>query len=630
MPPTVGLTRLYYHCDHPQDGTQSHGRRTILLPRGATLRTDTWFNGFFERYWREYTNLRTLELRACVSGTGILRIYRRSAYQPAAPARESLAGAAGWQPSLLREIDFTGESRELRIEIADTLPPHEAAGLLFFEIVSQSSPVILHRAEWIARDVSAKPTQLVAGYCTFNRASLLLANVAALLEDTEVAEVLARVAIVDQGEQRVRAHPDYALLAESAGDRLQLVEQDNFGGAGGFTRCLLEATEIGNATHVLLMDDDAVIEPECVLRAAAFLSLARQDLAVGGYMLDQRRPRELFEVGSRYSPERMRIDEPICHRVDRPDGLTPFLDIRHGHFNGWWFFAFPLALLDHVGLPLPLFLRGDDVEFGYRLLRAGVPTAFLPGVAVWHESFELKGRGWQPFYELRNLLIIGALHFPPMSGANRARRFFSRLLDELLIYDYYESWLLCEAVAAYLHGPKGLRIAPRLVHDRLLAAGENLASRTQPRASGLRMGVRARPPSSLTTIRARRLWLVLRNAVLPSPPRDTPPRNVIRADGEQWYTVSDTDVLAVDETSRKDLVILRRSRGRFVWLLLRGLWLALRLFGSHRRTVRRWRKETPAITTPQFWGEYLAFSTSPERERRDSTPRRSRSGLVGA
>src|SRR6185437_8080062 len=194
-----------------------------------------------------------------------------------------------------REIDFTGESRELRIEIADTLPPHEAAGLLFFEIVSQSSPVILHRAEWIARDVSAKPTQLVAGYCTFNRASLLLANVAALLEDTEVAEVLARVAIVDQGEQRVRAHPDYALLAESAGDRLQLVEQDNFGGAGGFTRCLLEATDMGNATHVLLMDDDAVIEPECVLRAAAFLSLARQDLAVGGYMLDQRRPRELFE-----------------------------------------------------------------------------------------------------------------------------------------------------------------------------------------------------------------------------------------------------------------------------------------------------------------------------------------------
>ena len=40
------------------------------------------------------------------------------------------------------------------------------------------------------------------------------------------------------------------------------------------------------ATHVLLMDDDAIVEPESILRAAAFLSLARGDVAIGGHMLD--------------------------------------------------------------------------------------------------------------------------------------------------------------------------------------------------------------------------------------------------------------------------------------------------------------------------------------------------------
>ena len=27
------------------------------------------------------------------------------------------------------------------------------------------------------------------------------------------------------------------------------------------------------------------------------------------------------------------------------------------HYNAWWFFAFPLRLVDKVGLPMPLFIR---------------------------------------------------------------------------------------------------------------------------------------------------------------------------------------------------------------------------------------------------------------------------------
>ena len=139
-------------------------------------------------------------------------------------------------------------------------------------------------------------------------------------------------------------------------------------------------------------------------------------------------------------------------------------------------------MLDRVGLPLPLFLRGDDLEFGCRLMRNGVPTVSLPGVAVWHEPFERKGRGWHAFYELRNQLIVGALHFP-----TRAARppwpagFFSRLLDELLAYDYYESWLLCEAAAAYLRGPMALRNPPLSVHQ--LSSGDAGETRAADAAS---------------------------------------------------------------------------------------------------------------------------------------------------
>ena len=592
MPPRRGLTRLYcrFHGERPR----RRGRRAIVLPRGTVLRTDTWFNAFFESYWREHTHVAELALRLRVSGTGIVRIYRCSSCRN----------------DLLREIDFSGQNQELRVELADA-PPSRRFGLLFFELEAHSSRLVMHQAEWTARAIVARSTRLIAGICTFNRASQLIRNVTALLSDQDVAAILERVIVVDQGREKVRDHPGFAALAQTAAGRLQLVEQDNRGGSGGFTRCLLEAQNDESATHVLLMDDDIIPEPESVLRAAAFLSLARGDLAIGGHMLDCYRPRQLVESGSRYLPERIRIDEPRRRRLDRAGDLLPFLEARSRHYNGWWFFAFPLELLDRAGLPLPLFLRGDDLEFGCRLMRQGVPTVALPGVAVWHEPFERKGRGWHAYYELRNLLIVGALHFPIVRAATVARQFLSRLLDELLAYDYYESWLLCEAAAAYLRGPKELLRPPHAVQQHLQAMGEKLASKI--RAGSVSDGYSvadASGSSPLVPFRVWRWWLVLRNLLLPSPSSEDRPRKMLQGSGEQWYDVGNADVVGVAEPHRTGVVVLRRSRSRFVRLLLRGCWLALRLLGGHRSAVRRWRASVPMLTSRRFWTEHLHRPTS--------------------
>ena len=57
------------------------------------------------------------------------------------------------------------------------------------------------------------------------------------------------------------------------------------------------------------------------------------------------------------------------------------------HFNGWWYCAIPAGVFREHGLPLPVFLGGDDMEYGARLFSRGVPTVSLPPVAVWHEPF---------------------------------------------------------------------------------------------------------------------------------------------------------------------------------------------------------------------------------------------------
>jgi galactofuranosylgalactofuranosylrhamnosyl-N-acetylglucosaminyl-diphospho-decaprenol beta-1,5/1,6-galactofuranosyltransferase len=577
MPAEPGLGRLYFRAGR-RGGVRPCGRRSAVVRRGASLRTDTYFNGFFEGHWRKYTALGRLDLRVCVSGAGVLRLYRRH---------------ADGRRALLRVVRFAGRGRELGVEV----PPGDA-GLLFFEARALSR-LVLHRAEWVARGAVARPAPLAVCYCTCDREAMLLRNVAALLEGPAVAAVI----VVDQGGRKVREHPDWPAVAARAGGRLRLVEQDNRGGAGGFTRGLLEAETMG-AAHVLLMDDDATAAPEAVCRAAAFLGLARGDVAVGGQMLDLRRPCELAETAGRYRPDHVRVTEPLRRRMDRTSGLNALIRPEEGHYNGWWFFAFPLRLLDRVGLPLPLFLRGDDVELGCRLLRAGVPTVSLPGVAVWHEPFECKGHGWQPYYELRNLLIVGALHFPARGGAAVARRFLSRLLDELLAYDYGEAWLLCEAVAAYLRGPDELRRPPGPAHARLRAAHAALAPEAMPCGVTLPAVRPAPPPAGPWSRRARRLGQVVRNLVRPGPPADALPAGVLRPADEQWYVIAGHDVVAVAGPGGRPLV-LRRARGRFVRLLLRGVWLALRLLGGQRRSVRRWCQGAPALTGRPFWGAYL-------------------------
>ncbi len=78
MPPRRKLTRLYCRFRGGPARSRRQDRRGILLTRGTALRTDTWFNAFFESYWREYTYLSELVLQLRVSGAGTLRLYRSS------------------------------------------------------------------------------------------------------------------------------------------------------------------------------------------------------------------------------------------------------------------------------------------------------------------------------------------------------------------------------------------------------------------------------------------------------------------------------------------------------------------------------------------------------------------------
>ncbi len=448
---------------------------------------------------------------------------------------------------------------------------------------------------------------MVAGYCTFNREKFLLANVRALLEDPEVADSLERVVVVDQGTNAIRDHGDFDEVADLAGPKLQVVEQDNFGGAGGFTRSILEARGMDGATHMLLMDDDAVTEPESVFRAVAFQSLAIEDMGVGGQMLDLLRPKEVYESGALIDPGSLGVRSPI-HRLhaEASDAMTPFLEVAYVHYNAWWFFAFPLRLVDRVGLPLPVFIRGDDVEFGYRLHQAGVTTATVPGLGIWHEPFYLKRGSWQAYYDLRNMLILTSLHFG-ISKQHATRSFLRRLITQLLSLNYFEAAILCEAADDYCRGPAIADAHPSVFHQKLLDLKRELAPAAVARSRCLPVVAPGPPPRTRGGVRNHLLRCLLRQFTAPSPPLAAEPGLVVPDEYARWWFLAQQDVVAAEDWHTEDHRVYRRSRESFLKIFKQGLRSALRLYRSHDRVVAEWRASTDRLTSADFWNRYLGI-----------------------
>ena len=593
------LQDLYYRVDRPLSGRTfeptSPDRFAMTLERGFKLITDTYFNSFFECYWRRFTRLGRLQLRVEVSGRGTVLLVRRS-----------LASGI----CILETQEFDGDDLALTFEVPEPNLHHREVGSLHFDLVARAGRVRLHRAEWVAVDVESEPMGLVAGYCTFNREKFVLANVLSLLADPGVARNLERIVVVDQGTARVREHADFAEVAALAGDRLLVVEQDNYGGTGGFTRSILEAQSMPDASHMLLMDDDAVTEPESVFRAAAFQALAREDMGVGGQMLDMLRPMEVYESGALLDPGSLGVTTPV-HRLHAVpvENLAKFLEVSYTHYNAWWFFAFPLRLVEKVGLPLPVFIRGDDVEFGYRLYQAGVTTATVPGLGIWHEPFYLKRGGWQAYYDLRNMLVITSLHHP-LPPKHLAKTFLRRVIMQLLSLNYSEAEILCEAADDYGKGPSFLETNPQEIHRKVVALKRATPSEAVPRSRCLPPLTPSPPPMSLNQRRRHLIRSLIAQFIRPTPPPSVQPGCVIPDEYARWWFLAGVDVVAAEDWHTEDHRVYRRSRESFRRIFARSLKVAWRLYREQGRVGAEWRAAAGRLTSTDFWNRYLAI-TSP-------------------
>jgi len=582
-------------------------RRSAVISAGRRVSFATYFNAFPASYWRRWTTIDSVVLRIRIAGESSVILYRSTARGHSHP---------------IETIRVESDEPET-IERALPLTLFIDGGWYWFDIVAGPKGTTLIEAEWLAETEAAAPGTVSIGITTFNTPEFMLEGLRTLGDATEVHGLLDKIYVIDQGTNRVSDQPGFADAARRFGDRLQVVEQGNIGGSGGFARAMDETVRAGQSEYVILMDDDVKLDPEGILRAATFADLACKPTIVGGHMFSLYDRSLLHAFAEVVNPNRwwweLAPNTKGRHDFGRRNlRNTPWLHRRaDADYNGWWMCLIPTRIIRELGLAMPVFIKWDDAEYGVRARKHGYPTVSLPGVASWQVPWDDKDndRDWQAYFLLRNRVICALLHSPEPRSGKLIAESLKRQLQSLLSMQYSTVALRLLAIEDVLSGPdhlhreigtklKQLRECQQQFTDARNAA--DLESFPPPR----RRAPEAVRDSTTPTNKLNLLTKVVSGTLRQfwSPPKGAMkrPQMALPFQDASWWVLVRLDSALVSTAEGKGAAWYRRNPALF-----RSLgWLSWRM---HRRLRRQWpqlsakyRAAAPELTSPQKWRETFA------------------------
>lgn len=404
--------RLFYNCFGPAGVSDKEG--VFCLNRNASIHFNTYYNAFSLGKWRRHTKLSSLRL--CVNVKGKLKLELRHKASVSSSENDLIVS---------KLVDFD-EPTEVILDAAPVFSK-DLLGLLWLEVSGLQDGCEISDARFETDKVPHDWPKLLMSITTFRREAAVEKTVQRIeqyLENAPCREHI-RLLVVDNG--------DSAEIKGSVFTRC--IPNANLGGAGGFSRGLIEAEATG-FTHVLFMDDDANIHMESLHRTYMLLALCEDpNLSVAGALVTEREPWRLWENGAHFDG----ICKAQYHALDLRDPLkVARMEIEttrpapSNFYGGWWFFAFPVAVVERY--PFPFFVRGDDVNFS---LSNPFTMTTLNGVTSQAEDFTDKESPLNWYLDLRSHMVHH-LTVPELErGALRlARTPINFILRNLIRFQY--------------------------------------------------------------------------------------------------------------------------------------------------------------------------------------------------
>lgn len=407
------------------------------IPCGAEVSANTYFNSFSVAKWKKYTTLNNLRLRLTV--TGELQLCVRHACKMNGKLRDKV----------IAEARICAKEKQ---DVAVSLPLEETAGIYYFTLKAVGDRAYLWGGayETEVEESELADVKIGIGICTFRREPYVTHNMDVLKQ-----HILENPQNPMHGHLEVFISDNSKTLPESlTTDTIHVFPNRNLGGAGGFTRALIEiknASQEKGITHVLLMDDDIRLNPDSLQRTFAMLRLMKEehkDAFIGGHMLKidaqniQSEAADHWDIAThhpvKYNYDLEKLDFIIKNEIE--DSVN---------YLSWWYCCMPINVVSDTNLPLPVFIKRDDIEYG---LRSGSKFVTLNGICVWHEPFEYKSASYLEYYYFRNMCIMNSRHRISFDDKRLIKEVTKRVMTFLMRYRYKDAELSLLGIQHYLKG----------------------------------------------------------------------------------------------------------------------------------------------------------------------------------
>lgn len=592
--PHVGIcteSQLYYRLDghcFRDDGD------VLCIAKGETVRFDTYFNSVSADKWRRYTAAQNFSLRVLLCGR--LRVLLC--------ARHFVNGR-----SVRRVLAEQVVRAEAMTEFSFGFP-RASDGMLFFELQALDDRARYGGGAYDcdASPADVQPVRIGVDICTFRRESFVMGNIARIRQDILNNDACPmhghlEVFVSDNGQTL-----DYDALNSEA---VHVVPNANVGGAGGFTRGMIEilrANEAGaGITHVLVMDDDIVLDTDVLVRTYTLLSLRRpeaRDAFVGGAMLRLDRPAIQVENGAAWNAGQLISHKANFNLTGADACVANELEERH-EYNAWWYCCIPISAVRPDNLPMPIFIRGDDVEYGLRNCRQLIT---LNGICVWHEPFESKYSSSMYYYILRNQCIDNSMHCPQYGAAALKADLRRQVMGEVNRYRYRNADLLIRGVRDFLKGIDWLeQTDAEALHREIMAFGyksQPLDALEVPFDYSRYLYAINEEQDTLTRLKRLKVKLT-RNGWLVPPSRDNTVVSMMNMTAYNAYRVQ--KVLNYDSNAQKGFVT-ERDKAEYHRCVREMKACMKEIDAGFAAAAQSYRTRCGEVRSLAFWKKYLGLS----------------------
>lgn len=580
--------------------------------RGNVLSLETYFNAFSIGKWNYYTTIDSLTL--CIRTTHDIAIQCFNSVGTTLDGCNSFSDVQTY-------VDMSGYVSVTRQEIPVNIvkngdiycisfPDTALDGILYAELtfpfdIGGSDIHELIDGWYDTGTIPVNEPDMALGICTYRREEFLFRNISSIMS----------CIISNPSSPMYRKLQVY--ISDNAGTistehfsspAVHVFPNNNTGGAGGFTRTMLESVIYNKGhhfSHLLLMDDDIILDTSVIERTYMFLSYLKKEFRtsmLGASMLDLNRKYLQIEKGARTDTYAYTFYHKFFD-LRNPDLVAANECMEDAAYTGWWYCCIPVQRIRPDNLPLPMFLHYDDVEYG---LRTDSAPILLNGICVWHPPAVSKGAASIEYYDIRNALIL---------QASDSRRHASRLhtlfhisflsVGELVRYRYNISDARLRGYEDFHRGPDHfIKTDPTKNHASLSGLSYSFVSPEEAGISSkavdrmLCCSTCGRTSSSVIVMLFKYIVCILCHLLPP-----VGGTKICNAD-TTWLPYLARRVYVYSPSLGKGYIVTRNYR-RFFSGIGRYLRVAGYILKDLKNDTKSWNDRFSYITSLEFWEKYL-------------------------